>query len=180
MRLSTAAAAFGLLLATAAHAQTGSVGQTATPSRPSGPASAQDKAFLRQAIGRANYELELAKLAKKKVAQPIMLKYAQVIIHDHDHLGPSLNRIARQNGVSTKPHLDQQQQATLDRLDGLNPGQFKQAYASEAKRINAQGEREEQREVGSTHSPEIRDFGQRMQRTDARHVQLAETLQQRI
>lgn len=184
-----AASALGaLLLATGAQAQNSPAAQANTASRAatataaqsrsaSGALSATDQEFLRQTAQGADYELAMAKLAEQKATRQDIKQYAQTLVSDHDRLNTALHDLAQKMGVQLPSQMSQQQQDKMSHLQGLSGNAFDQAYLADTRSVNSQDKTELQKETSSAQNLDVRAFAQQMQAADAKHQQMAQTLQ---
>ena len=176
------------LLASSAYAQGGPAGQmnpsrrlpdtSAMPQPPSGTLqSNNDRKFLQQAAQGADYELAIAKLAEQKATRENIKAYSKDVVDAHEQLNSSLHQLAQDKGIKLPKTMTKQQQAQLSHLKSLNGTAFDQAYEKETIRINREDKKDLHREAASTKDEDIKDFVEKMQSVDAKHEEMAKTLQ---
>ena len=116
MRTSTTCAAFVLAGITAALAQA---------------PSASDADFVMKASAGNTFEIEEAKLAVDRAADPKLKQFAQQMIKDHGDAMKKLQDAAAKAGQKAAMTLDPPHQAMLDNLRGFNGAEFDRIYAAD-------------------------------------------------
>lgn len=90
--------------------------------------TAKDKTFM-NVSGRSDLaEIAMANLAMKKSKDPQVLKYAQMMMMDHDKLHTELKSLAGQRKTVVPYQPNKEQMATKTRLSRLNGQKFDLAY----------------------------------------------------
>lgn len=169
MKSPLAAAAVVALLLPASLA----LAQTTSPA----PVIQADRTYLQKDSRGAEYELELSQLALQKAQNPQVRQYAQMIVHQHEQANQQLQQVAQENGVMLPGKPNHQERQRLARLTNLSGPAFDKAYVQDVKRANQMDVKDEQKELGSTRNPTIRQFVQAEQQMDQQHTQAAQALQ---
>jgi predicted outer membrane protein len=111
----------------------------ATTANPSGDSSAVgtsgkgvpagDKDFVRDVTAMNAAELDVARIATDRAADPNTKKFAQMVIDDHTAAGDKLKAIAAQNNIDSTP-TDDKAGDTRDKLAKKNGLDFDKEYAN--------------------------------------------------
>lgn len=88
----------------------------------------QDRAFLRQADSAGIAEVEMGRLAMRKAADPAVREFGRWMETDHTAVDDALSRLAARLDVSLTKAPDKEDQAAMQRLEGLNGPAFDQQY----------------------------------------------------
>jgi predicted outer membrane protein len=90
--------------------------------------STSDKAFISETLSDGTAEVELAKLAKARAANPDVKQYAQMLIDDHTHAGALLTQVATTYGVQVQPQIDDKHKDLMEKLSTLRGTDFDKEY----------------------------------------------------
>lgn len=172
------ASLLALVRAAPAWAQT-----TTTPTAPGQavqPATPQlnqkDQSFVRQAAVGGVAEVQMGKLASQRAADPAVRVFGRWMATDHALIGAILTNITQHEGLSPPQTLDQQNQAMVQKLGGLEGAQFDRAYVP----LQIEGHRKTitlfQNEARSENPP-LKIFAARILPTLQQHLAAAEELQ---
>ena len=141
-----------------------------------GTLSAKDRRFLQQDAQGGAYEMQLARLALQKSADPRIKQFAQQDVSDHTALNQQAEQIARQNQVAIQTSVAPDKQAKLDHLGTLTGAAFDKAFISEMKAINKEDKSDFKEELGDTKNDQIKQFVQQGQAIDRKHEKIVDTL----
>jgi putative membrane protein len=86
-----------------------------------------DQAFLEQALGVNELELQLGKLATERGGAEVKAM-GQKMVQKHTELGAQLSGLAKQAGSTGEAKLTPEQQATYDRIAKLSGSDFDAAF----------------------------------------------------
>lgn len=134
MRIGIAAAALGMLSATAAVAPAMAQADRANPSAvPAATAaspelSKADRDFVADAAQSGLAEVELGKLAQKSV-NPDIRRFADRMITDHTKANVQLKAIAQANRIAAPDTLDVEHRKLREKLANEHDGNFDRDYA---------------------------------------------------
>ncbi len=142
--------------------------------------SAADQQFLTQDVQGARYELALARLAFTRATIAPVRAYATRIVHDHTQANVALTRLAKKESVNPPSGMTSQDQATLDRLKGMNGNSFDKAYVDEVTRINNEDQQQSDKEKNTTQDQRIKTFLQHFSSMDDQHKEMGEQLKSKI
>jgi putative membrane protein len=87
-----------------------------------------DQAFLKQALGVNQLELQLGRLAVERGNTPELKAMGQKMVQKHTELGRQLSELAKQSGMSGEPELSPDQQETFDRVKSQSGSGFDAAF----------------------------------------------------
>ena len=90
--------------------------------------SAKDKTFMNNSSRADLAEIAMANLAMKKSKDPQVLKYAQMMLSDHDKLHTELKSLAGQRKTVVPYKPSKEQMAVKTRLSRLSGQKFDLAY----------------------------------------------------
>lgn len=98
----------------------GSSGQTAE--------AAKDKMFVRKAVEGGMAQVQFGQLAAEKGGSEDVKALGRQMVEDHTALNKSLENLADSMGVMLPKHIDKEDQAELDKLNGLSGDAFDTEY----------------------------------------------------
>lgn len=135
-----------------------------------------DRAFLRQELQGARYEIAIAKLAETKATTPAIKAYARKIVADHSQANPALLQLMKMKAVPSPAGMTASDTAKLARLQQSRGKAFDTAYVDEVTRINTEDEDSFRKESSATHDAEIKAYVAKFSSMDAKHKQMGEAL----
>jgi putative membrane protein len=136
----------------------------------------EDRSFVRQAAIGGMAETQMGKLAEQRASDPAVRVFGRWMATDHALVGQMLTNIARHDGLSPPQSLDQQHQAMMQKLDGLEGEQFDRAYVPLQVEAHRQTIALFQSEAKSGENPRLRTFAERIVPTLQQHLAAAEEL----
>jgi putative membrane protein len=131
-RLATIAL-LALVAAAPAWAQSEQRGMPTTPTPGAGgqvmpQLNQQDREFLQKAAAGSMGEVEMGRLAMKNAAGPAVREFGRWMATDHGAINEALDRLSRRMGVTLPTSMSSEDQAALQRLQGLKGRAFDQQY----------------------------------------------------
>lgn len=135
---------------------------------------ATDSNFVTKAAQGGAAEVELGKLAQSRGSSDKVKQFGQRMVDDHSKAGAELAGIASQKGVTVPSDLTSTDQATKDRLSGLNGRDFDLAYMQDMVKDHKQDVSEFQKEASSGKDPDVKAFAAKTLPTLREHLKMAE------
>jgi len=90
-----------------------------------------DQSFMMKAAQGGMAEVELGNVAQSNGQNDDVKKFGQRMVNDHSKAGDELKNLASQKNVTLPTSLDAMDQATKDRLSGMNGAAFDHAYMTD-------------------------------------------------
>jgi putative membrane protein len=150
----------------------GLIGLSATPSFAA--LSGADRNFADKAAAGGLAEVQLGQLAQQKAASPTVKQFGQRMVTDHSQANQALEQIAKQQNLTLPTQPDSQQQATIQRLQGLSGTAFDSAYTQDMVTDHHQDIADFQKEANSGQDPQLKAFAQKYLPVLQQHLQLAQ------
>ncbi len=144
-KIQTLAAACCLMVPmafTAAHAQTND--------------SDHDKHFLMEASQGGMAEIQLGQLASQKGESPKVKAFGQKMVTDHTALNNDLKPFADKDGVPPPAGLSADDQAEMDKLNGLSGKDFDREYVAYMLKDHMHDQMAFKEEIASTQDPALK------------------------
>jgi putative membrane protein len=116
----------------------------------------QDKHFLMEASQGGMAEIQLGQLASEKAQSPKVKAFGQKMVTDHTKLNNELKPFADKDGVPPPTALSQDDQAELDKLNGLSGADFDKEYVAYMEKDHQHDQQAFQQEVSSTQDPALK------------------------
>ena len=182
VRLLTAAAILGVLLAPPVGAQTShpcAVGEQAAGTAPKDILDKQDDTFIKQAATGGMAEVELSKIAEKSENPEIKL-FAEQMVRDHTAANNELINIATALCAEMPRTLDADHQRIRDQLRTAHSGAFDQQYVRAMVGDHEQADNLFRQEADLGHDPQLRQFAQKTLPTIEEHQKMALELSHRL
>jgi putative membrane protein len=182
VRLLTAAAILGILLAPPLAAQTSrpcALGRPAAATAPENILDKQDDAFIKQAADGGMAEVELSKIAEKSENTEIKL-FAEHMVRDHTSANVELTDIATALCVEMPKTLDADHQRIRDQLRIAHGGAFDQQYMRVMVGDHDQAANLFRQEADLGHEPQLRQFAQKTLPSIEEHQKMALELSHRL
>lgn len=88
----------------------------------------QDRDFLQKAAAASTGEVEMGRLAMKNAAGPAVREFGRWMATDHGAINEALDRLSKRLGVTLATGTSREDQAALQRLQGLKGRAFDQQY----------------------------------------------------
>jgi putative membrane protein len=127
---------------TAAHAQTNDTDQ--------------DKHFLMEASQGGMAEIQLGQLASEKGQSPKVKAFGEKMVTDHTKLNNELKPFADKDGVPPPTGLSAEDQAELDKLNGLSGAEFDKEYVAYMEKDHRHDQQAFQQEISSTQDTQLK------------------------
>ena len=112
--------------------------------------SDQDKKFLMEASQGGMSEIQMGQLASQKAQSPKVKAFGQKMVADHTTLNNNLKPFADKDGVPPPTALSSEDQAELDKLNGLSGADFDKEYVGYMMKDHKHDQEAFQQEVSST------------------------------
>ena len=100
--------------------------------------SSQDEQFVNGAAAGGTYEIESSQLALKNTQTPRVRMIAEHMIKDHTAASQQLTLVAQEKGIVTPTAPSVDQQAMINKLNGLSGTSFDQEYLMQQKMAHEQ------------------------------------------
>jgi putative membrane protein len=91
-------------------------------------AADSDAEFAKEAFSGGKLEVELGRHAIRHAADPKVVEFAEQMVTDHSNANKSLEEVAKRQGISLPPTLQDDHLATVERLSKLQGPDFDRAY----------------------------------------------------
>jgi putative membrane protein len=182
VRLLTAAAILGVLLAPPLGAQTSrpcAAGGQAATTAPKDILGKQDDTFIKQAAAGGMAEVELSKIAEKSENAEIKL-FAEQMVRDHTAANVELTDIATALCVEMPKTFDADHQRIRDQLRIAHGGAFDQQYIRVMVGDHDQADNLFRQEADLGHEPQLRQFAQKTLPSIEEHQKMALELSHRL
>ena len=102
--------------------------QDSTANNGQTPQMIHDKIFLRKAAQGGIAEVQFGKLAAQKAASEDVKSFAQQMVDDHTEMNKEMEPVADNLGVKLPSHLNKENQAEYEKLQGLSGEAFDNEY----------------------------------------------------
>lgn len=142
-----------------------------------GQLSASDRRFVLDAAASGLFEVEAARMASSRAADPELQRYATMLVEDHTAAHEDLRRLASAKGLQLPGQPAGARQRALDRLSRLSGADFDHEF------LRSVAMREHQRDIRSfqaasrvAQDPEIKAWAARVLPTLDKHLSQARQL----
>lgn len=144
------------------------------------PLSSTDKSFLQDAYKGGLAEVESAKMAEKKTANPNVKAYAEKLEADHTAANNKLKEMADSKKVlvAESPSLIAQTKGKM--LDMKTGADFDKAFIEAQIKDHKKDIEDFEKEATSAQDPEVKALANKMLPTLKEHLSMAETIQEKI
>ena len=116
----------------------------------------RDKKFLEDATQGGMSEVQMGQLASDKASNPKVKAFGQKMVTDHTMLNNELKPFADKMGVEPPAGLDAEDQAELDKLNGLSGSAFDKEYVSYMMKDHDKDLKDFRKEVATTGNPALK------------------------
>jgi putative membrane protein len=127
----------------------GSSGQTAQETK--------DKMFVRTAVAGGLAQVQFGQVAAQRGGSDEVKALGQQMVEDHTALNKDLESVADSMGVMLPKHINKEDQAELDKLNGLSGDAFDTEYLTLMMKDHHHDLREFRVEAAGTQDPALRD-----------------------
>jgi putative membrane protein len=145
----------GLLVTVALAPALGMSGEAANQ------ATEGDRAFLQQALGTNELELQLGRLAVNRANTPEVKAMGEKMIKKHTEFGQQLSDLAKQSGLSGTPAMSTDQRATYSRVESQGAAQFDKTFKQTVDAGHVEELAMYRDAVSRADSPQLRALAQR-------------------
>jgi putative membrane protein len=90
--------------------------------------SSSDEKFVNELLADGTAEVELARLAKDRAANPEVKQFATMMIEDHTKAGDALKQVAAMYAIPVHPQVDKEDKDLTDKLSKLRGTDFDREY----------------------------------------------------
>lgn len=146
----------------------GSSGQTAQATK--------DKMFVRNAVEGGLAQVQFGHLAAEKGGSDDVKALGQQMVADHGELNKNLESVADSMGVMLPKHINKEDQAELDKLNGLSGDAFDTEYLTLMVKDHHHDLREFRVEAEGTQDPALRDAVVKGAKTIHEHLVMVDQL----
>ncbi len=140
------------------------------------PQMMKDKMFLRKAAEGGIAEVQFGQLAAQKGDSEEVKTLGQKMVDDHTALNKSIESVADSMGVKLPTHLNKNDQAEYDKLNGLSGSDFDTEYLTILVKDHHMDLREFRLEAANTQDPTLKDAVTKGQRVIHQHMVMADKL----
>ena len=116
----------------------------------------QDKTFLMKASQGGMAEIQLGQLASEKGQSAKVKAFGQKMVTDHTALNNNLKPFADKDGVPPPSGLSADDQAELDKLNGLSGADFDKEYVAYMMKDHKHDQEAFQQEISSTQDAQLK------------------------
>lgn len=131
--------------------------QDSTANNGQTPQMIKDKMFLRKVAEGGIVELQFGKLATQKAASEDVKTVAQKMVDDHDAFNKVIEPVADSMGVKLPTHLNREDQAEYEKLNGLSGEDFDTEYLTTMVKAHHKELRAFRLEAADVQDPGLRD-----------------------
>jgi putative membrane protein len=117
---------------------------------------AKDKMFLKDASQGGMSEVEMGQLASDKASSPRVKAFGQRMVTDHTELNNELKPFADKMGVPPPSKLNPEDQAELDKLNGLSGADFDKEYVAYMMKDHAKDLQDFKKEAANASDPDLK------------------------
>jgi len=117
----------------------------------------KDRIFLRDAAQGGMSEVQMGQLASAKANDPQVKAFGQKMVTDHTMLNNNLKPFADKMGVAPPTALNAEDQAELDKLNGLSGEAFDKEYVAFMMKDHAMDLKDFRKEAASASDPDLRN-----------------------
>jgi len=117
----------------------------------------KDRMFLKDASQGGMSEIQMGQLASDKATDPQVKAFGQKMVTDHTVLNNNLKPFADKMGVAPAAALKAEDQAELDKLNGLSGEEFDKEYVAVMMKDHAMDLRDFRKEASSASDPDLRN-----------------------
>jgi putative membrane protein len=139
-----------------------------------------DSHFVANAASGGMVEVQLGHLAEARGNSPDVKNFGRRMVADHSDAGAKLQAVASKEGMSVSSTLNQEDQATYNKLRNLSGADFDRAYADAMVKDHEQDIAEFEREAKSGKDSAVRQFAQDTLPTLREHLKLAQAMQKSV
>jgi putative membrane protein len=156
--------------------------QTSAPSMQDSAASGQtaqatkDKMFVRKAVEGGLAQVQFGQLAAQKGTSDDVKQLGQHMVEDHTAMNKDMAEAADSMGVMLPKHIDKEDQAEFDKLNGLSGDAFDTEYLTLMVKAHHHDLREFRVEAEGTQDPALRDAVSKSAKTIHEHLVMVDQL----
>jgi putative membrane protein len=137
-----------------------------------------DKMFVHKALEGGMGEIQLGQLASQKASNGDVKSFGQKMVDDHTALNNDMKAIADSMGVHVPTKLNKQDQAELDKLNGLSGADFDKEYLAYADKGHHKDLSAFKTEANSTTDPNLKAAVEKGQKVVWQHTKMVDQLAQ--
>jgi len=138
--------------------------------------SSQDRDFASHALAGNMLEVDLGRMAQQHASGEQVKNFAKRLVDDHGKANQQLIGIAQRNGITPPTHLQAKEQATIDRLSGVNGLAFDNVFVPMMVDNHKADIKDYEKEISQGQNAEIKDYAMQTLPVLQQHLQLAEDL----
>jgi putative membrane protein len=155
---------------------TGASGQASTQAQTE-QLNSKDREFVVEAARIDMDEVQGGKLAQKKGTSQAVRHFGEHMINDHTEANTGLKEIATQKGVALPTQLSQEQNSSLQHLEGLSGAEFDKAYAEAMVKGHTEAVKLFQQAAQSTTDTDLRAWAETALPLLQEHLRMAKQMQ---
>ncbi len=137
---------------------------------------AKDKMFLKHASQGGMSEVQMGQLASEKAQSPKVKAFGQKMVTDHTELNNELKPFADKMGVPPPASLSPEDQAELDKLNGLSGADFDKEYVAYMEKDHAKDLQDFRKEAASASNPQLKAAVAKGEKVIAQHKRLIDQI----
>lgn len=150
--------------------------QDSTANNGQTPQMIHDKMFLRKAAQGGIAEVQFGKLAAQKAASEDVKSFAQQMVDDHTEMNKDMEPVADNLGVKLPSHLNKENQAEYEKLQGLSGEAFDNEYLTIMVRDHHKDLRAFRLEAANGQDPALKNVVSKGERMIHDHMKMVDKL----
>lgn len=179
-KLCCAAALAGLVTVGLAYGQQPGAQRPSEAEETGAGIHAYDNKFALDAVSGGMAEVRLGQLAESNGSNTAVKEFGKQMQTDHGKANDQLKGIMSKDNVPVSRGMNEQDQATYDKLSKLTGAAFDKAYAKQMVEDHQKDIAAFQREASSGQNPDLKNFAQQTLPTLQNHLQMAQSLEEKI
>jgi putative membrane protein len=136
----------------------------------------QDQMFLKDASQGGMAEIQLGQLASQKASSPKVKAFGEKMVTDHTMLNNDLKPFADKDGVPPPSGLKPEDQAELDKLNGLSGADFDKEYVAYMMKDHDMDLADFKKEVASTQDSSLKAAVMKGEKVIAQHHKMIDKI----
>jgi len=150
------------------------------PIRAADSVSDGDKAFVMKAAQGGMTEVQLGQLAADKATSQDVKDFGAKMVTDHGMANDELKSIAAAKEITLSDKLDAKHQAMVDKMAGLSPAAFDQAYVTAMVAAHKKDDALFTKEASSGQDADIKAFAAKTDEVVKMHLSMIQDIQSKL
>ena len=139
-----------------------------------------DSAFISEVDAANSTELRLARMAESRSQDPLVKRFAQNMVTDHERMQAEWHALSSRNGLRVSPIISPSHQAQVTRLGSLSGTEFDRAYTTAMVQNHQENVNTFQTRGRAAQSTEVRQLVERSLPTLQQHLTLAQQVANQV